>query len=161
MKENYEDSTNIISRFTKETGFDFLSNFFPSTVRFDGKLYPTVEHAYQASKTNDEKIREIIRKAASPWEAKKLGRSIIIRSGWEEEKVKIMRDLIREKFHNPFLTHLLMRTNGARLVMDNKWNDRFWGVCRGSGENWLGRILMDVRDDINAELEEEKAYTEP
>jgi predicted NAD-dependent protein-ADP-ribosyltransferase YbiA (DUF1768 family) len=30
----------------------------------------------------------------------------------------------------------------------NTWNDRFWGVCRGSGLNHLGRILMEVRAEV-------------
>ena len=38
------DDRKIIDRFTKEAGYDFLSNFYRSTVRFEGQLYPTVEH---------------------------------------------------------------------------------------------------------------------
>lgn len=158
MEENYKNDMKVISRFTKETGFDFLSNFFPSTIRFDGKLYPTVEHAYQASKSKDEKIREVIRNAKSPWEAKKLGQGIVVRDDWDFVKVEIMRLLIKEKFENPFLGHRLIKTEGYTLVMDNKWNDRFWGVCRGTGENWLGKILMQVRDEIVKETREE-SYT--
>lgn len=142
-----------IDRFTKEAGYDFLSNFFPSTVRFEGVLYPTCEHAYQASKTVDLKIRELIKKAKSPYEAKKLGQSVQLRSDWHEVRISIMRKLIHEKFENPFLRPLLLSTADAELILNNKWNDKFWGVCRGVGENWLGKILMDERKLIKEEEE--------
>lgn len=142
----------IIDRFTKETGYDFLSNFYPSSVSYEGKLYPTVEHAYQASKTTDPNIREFIRKAKDPGEAKRLGQGIAVRNDWEKVKVGIMRCLIKEKFSNPFLTHRLLGTGDAQLVLNNKWNDKFWGVCRGTGENWLGKILMEVREELRKEM---------
>lgn len=142
----------IIDRFTKETGYDFLSNFYKSTIRFEGELYPTVEHAYQASKTVDLKLREIIKRAKDPLEAKKLGRGLQLREDWPKIKVLIMKSLIREKFQNPFLGHLLVKTGSAKLIMNNKFNDRFWGVCRGTGENWLGKILEEVREDLRREF---------
>ena len=142
----------IIDRFTKESGYDFLSNFYPSTVRFEGELYSTVEHAYQASKSTDPKVREIIRKANGPAEAKKLGQGVKIREDWDDVKLLIMKKLITEKFSNPFLSYRLVGTNDAVLVMGNKWNDKFWGVCRGVGENWLGKILMEVREELRREI---------
>lgn len=147
-----DEGPEIIRRFTKETGYDFLSNFYPSTVRFEGQLYPTVEHAYQAAKSLDSQIRKIILNAKSPAEAKKLGQGIKVRDDWNLVKVDIMRNLITEKFHNPFLCYRLVSTGNAQLIMENKWNDKFWGVCRGTGENWLGKILMEVREEIKIEL---------
>lgn len=141
----------MINRFTKETGYDFLSNFYAATVSFDGKLYPTVEHAYQAAKTIDPNIRDIIRKANGPGEAKKLGQGIQIRNDWQDVRLTIMRQLIKEKFSNPFLTDKLLSTGDAELVLGNRWNDTFWGVCRGVGENWLGKILMEVREQLRDE----------
>jgi ribA/ribD-fused uncharacterized protein len=141
----------IIDRFTKEAGYDFLSNFYGSTVRFEGGLYPTVEHAYQAAKTMDLSVRELIRRSHGPHEAKKLGQGILKRPDWDDVKVDIMRNLIREKFENPFLRPLLIATGEKQLVLGNKWNDTFWGVCRGVGENWLGKILMEERSRIRQE----------
>ena len=140
-----------IDRFTKESGYDFLSNFYMATVRFDGKLYPSVEHAYQASKTLDNISREIIRKAKTPSGAKKLGQGLEIRTDWHDVRIDIMRSLIREKFENPFLRPLLLSTGDAALILNNKWNDKFWGICRGTGENWLGKILMEERNRIKEE----------
>lgn len=138
----------IIDSFTAASGYGFLSNFHPSTIFVDGKSYPTVEHAIQAHKTTDEKTKDLIRRAKTPGEAKKLGRAVQLREDWEQVKVGLMRDFIRKKFENPFLRPLLLDTGDADLVEGNTWNDTFWGVCRGSGLNWLGKILMEVREEL-------------
>jgi ribA/ribD-fused uncharacterized protein len=141
----------IIDRFTKESGYDFLSNFYRSTVRYEGRLYPTVEHAYQAAKSLDDGVREMIRRQPDPMQAKKMGQGIQRRTDWDDVRVDIMRSLVHEKFENPFLRPRLKETGTAMLVMGNRWNDTFWGVCRGTGENWLGRILMEERSRIEQE----------
>lgn len=138
----------VIDRFTSEAGYGFLSNFHPSTIYIDGKSYATVEHAYQAHKTLDEASRELIRRAKTPSEAKKLGQGVQLRSDWEDVKIDLMRSFIRQKFENPFLRPQLLDTGDAELIENNYWNDRFWGVCRGVGQNWLGKILMEVRDEM-------------
>jgi ribA/ribD-fused uncharacterized protein len=150
-----EDNKKVIDSFTKASGYGFLSNFHPSTIYVDGKSYPTVEHAIQAHKTTDEKSRDLIRRASSPGEAKKLGRAVQLRTDWEEVKVDLMRSFVRKKFENPFLRPLLLQTEDAELIEGNTWNDRFWGVCRGSGQNWLGKILMEVRDEIRRHPQED------
>lgn len=139
----------VIDRFVGD--FAFLSNFYPSTVAVEGKLYPTVEHAYQALKTTEPLAREIIRKAATPGEAKRLGRTVEIRSDWNDIRLEVMRDLLIQKFANPFLRPMLLATEDAELIEGNHWNDRFWGVCRGEGQNHLGRLLMEVRELIRKE----------
>lgn len=138
----------IIDSFTLVSGYGFLSNFYSSTVTLDGKKYPSVEHAYQAAKTSNEETRELIRKARSPGEAKKLGRALQLKSDWNSSKIELMRGLVREKFESPFLAYALLGTGDVELVNGNTWNDRFWGVCRGTGQNWLGKILMEVREDL-------------
>ena len=63
-----------------------------------------------------------------------------------------MRQLIKEKFSSPFLGHRLLSTNNSELILTNKWNDRFWGVYKGTGENWLGKILMETREELLQEI---------
>ena len=107
-----------------------------------------MEHAYQSHKTLNEDSRELIRTAKDPAIAKKLGRGVEMRPDWDTVKVGLMRDFIREKFGSPFLADQLLATGDAELVHGNTWNDRVWGVCRGSGENLLGKILMEVRQEL-------------
>lgn len=143
----YDDK---IVGFNKINGTDFLSNSYPSVISFEGLLYPTVQHAYEASKTNDLEIRELIRKCKTVSGAKKLSRSITVQKEWVESKVQIMKNLIREKFQNPFLRHMLLLTNDLKLIHENNSNDKFWGVLKNKkeGENWLGKILEEVREEM-------------
>jgi ribA/ribD-fused uncharacterized protein len=129
--------------------FAFLSNFYPAEVEYEGKTYPTVEHAFQAAKTVDPEQRAWIRFADYPGLAKKRGRSITLREGWDEMRVRVMSELVLAKFvAHPDLRAKLLATGERPLVEGNHWGDRFWGVCDGQGENWLGRILVRVRDHL-------------
>lgn len=126
----------------------WLSNFYKSIVCLDGVGYHTVEHAFQAAKTDDPELRQQIRSAATPGKAKKLGRSIPkhkFRSDWEEVKVLVMYYLLRQKFSGVELCRL-QALKDYHLVEGNTWGDKFWGVCDGEGHNVLGKLLMLIRD---------------
>ena len=125
--------------------YAFLSNFYPAKVFLDNVEYNTVEHAYQAAKTISLQDREIIRQAYSPSNAKKLGRQVTARTDWEEIKRSVMKGLVMQKFRHPELREKLMATGDAELIEGNWWGDTYWGVCKGVGQNHLGRILMYVR----------------
>lgn len=146
-----------IDSFTAAAGYAYLSNFYSSTIYVDGKPYPTVEHAYQSHKTLDENSKEIIRKSKTPAEAKKLGRALVLREDWEQVKIPLMRSFLKKKFENPFLRPLLVATGDSELVYGNTWNDKFWGICRGTGHNWLGKLLMELRDELKKDDLEEKS----
>lgn len=145
---------NRIESFTGE--HRFLSNFWPAPVQImvagatgtSRVTAPTVEHAYQALKTLDMGERRRVLEAASAGVAKRLGRTLTIRDDWEEVRVAFMLNLVRQKFEHPELAKLLLATGDAEIVEGNTWNDTFWGVCRGRGSNWLGRILMHVRTEL-------------
>lgn len=129
--------------------YRFLSNFYSVWVPLEGHWYPSTEHAYQAAKTEDPKQRAEICNSATPGEAKRLGKELSLRSGWESLKIGYMRYLVWYKFMMyPDLGKLLTDTGNEELIEGNTWGDTFWGVCNGKGENWLGRILMEVRDQV-------------
>jgi ribA/ribD-fused uncharacterized protein len=125
----------------------FLSNFWPAPVRYGGILFPTTEHAYQAAKSDD--VNEAIRVSLlkTPGDAKRVGRTLVVRENWEQIKRPIMLDVLRLKFNLPDLRRKLLATGDVLLVEGNTWGDRYWGVCNGVGENWLGRLLMQVREE--------------
>jgi len=132
-----------------EGEYRFLSNFSPSIVGYDGWLYPTVEHAYQAAKTLNPKQREEIQFCGPASKAKWLGRYVCIRHDWNDTKVQVMEYLLRQKFtgyHD--LSLKLYETGDKYLEETNTWNDTFWGVCNGKGQNVLGNLLMKIRKDI-------------
>ena len=127
----------------------FLSNFSHSAVYLGGLYAPTVEHAFQAAKTERYSIRKRILETPHPAEAKKLGRRVPLRDDWEEIKLWIMEDLLYQKFNGAdALRWQLLDTGEATLIEGNTWGDKFWGVCGGEGENRLGHLLMKVRKDL-------------
>lgn len=141
----------------------FLSNFYPFELVWDGATYPTVEHAYQASKTEDPALRRDIAHAGTPGGAKRMGRSVPLRPDWEDVKLDIMRQLIRLKFKDLDLRAALLTTGSSYLIEGNTWGDTYWGKCRGAGTNWLGEILMLVRDELvneNAKYSQNKVEWE-
>ena len=126
----------------------FLSNFHRHPFRWDGDTWATAEAPFQAAKTRDERMRERIRAAASPGEAKRLGRRADLRLDWEQIKDDVMHSVLQAKFAVPELRDALLATGDAELVEGNTWGDVYWGVCGGKGRNQLGRTLMRIRDDI-------------
>lgn len=139
----------MISQFRGQ--FRFLSNFYPSAVVLDDVEYATVEHAYQAAKTLDAADRRRIQNARGPANAKRIGNKVALRDGWDDMKIGVMLDLLRQKFADPDLRTRLLRTGHATLVEGNTWGDVFWGVCDGRGSNNLGALLMRVRREIRVE----------
>lgn len=119
-----------------------------------GATYPSVEHAFQAAKSRDPDYRERVRRATSPGAAKHFGKRVSreggLRPDWDEIRVEVMRGLVRQKFTRyPVLRARLLATGERELVEVNYWHDRFWGENPvGTGENWLGRILMEIRKEL-------------
>jgi ribA/ribD-fused uncharacterized protein len=134
-----------------EGEYRFLSNFWPAKVVFEGVTYPSVEHAYQSAKTEDIDDRKNIAAIPDAADAKRLGRELKLRPDWEKVKLTVMETCVRYKFtNNPEMRTKLLSTGELYLEEGNTWNDRYWGVCEGEGENHLGKILMKVRAELRA-----------
>lgn len=134
--------------------YRFLSNFYPARVKMGEIEFPTVEHAYQAAKTVDETERREIAAALTPGKAKRHGREVTLRPDWERIKIQVMLELLRQKFRHPELGASLRLTGDAVLVKGNNWHDCEWGACfcnkcLGTGDNMLGQLLMQVREEIS------------
>lgn len=127
--------------------YEFLSNFYPATVEYEGLFYPTVEHAFQAAKTVSVYQRAGILGRSTPALAKRMGRQVTLRPNWEDIKIRIMESLVRQKFRDKELKEKLLATGNEELIEGNWWGDTFWGVCRGEGHNHLGKILMKTREE--------------
>jgi len=136
-----------IDNFTGD--FDFLSNFYGEGI--------TVEHKYQASKTFDTEWQVMIMRAETPGRAKRLGRKAPMRDDWDEVKVDIMYELLKEKFQDPTLAIKLLDTFPTSLIEGNSWHDNFWGICScikcrtNESYNKLGFLLMRVRSELLTE----------
>ena len=139
--------------------YNFLSNFYPAKIEHQGITYPTLEHYYVSMKVkNDQQIdgkfityidcRELIAKMPNPARVKQFGKIVKVRRDWDDVKLDVMLWGVREKFKHTDLKDLLLSTGDQELVEGNFWNDTFWGVCRGEGQNNLGKILMKVRMEL-------------
>jgi ribA/ribD-fused uncharacterized protein len=139
----------------------FLSNFYglheedvPLAILFEGLVFPTVEHAYVAAKVTDLKSRLTIQTLPTPSQAKKYPaqHGLTVRPDWPEIKLKIMENLLRQKFSVLELRTMLLATGDELLQEGNDWGDTFWGVdlATGQGQNHLGRLLMKIRRELRA-----------
>lgn len=135
--------------------YRWLSNFWPCSVLLDGMKFNSVEAAYVAAKTTDIAVRKQVQELTKPGDCKRFGRSIKLRTDWESIKLQIMEDLLRQKFAKGSpLAKKLVATGTSRIEEGNKWGDTFWGVCRGKGNNHLGKLLMKIRTELLSNGEE-------
>jgi ribA/ribD-fused uncharacterized protein len=126
----------------------FLSNFYECEVTFEGITYQNTEAAFHAQKTLNVEERKKFA-TLNPSEAKKAGRKLNLRSDWEVIKTRVMYDVCKAKFlQNPELKKKLLETGTEYLEEGNDWGDYFWGTVNGVGENRLGYILMQIRDEL-------------
>lgn len=137
--------------------YAFLSNFYNASCIFEEKLYPTVEHAFQAAKSLDHAERDWIAAAGSPGLAKRLGRRVNLRPDWEKVKFDVMEECLRSKFADSVLKQKLLATGDEELVEGNYWHDNTYGNCSCEkckdiiGRNMLGNILMKLRTEFMEE----------
>lgn len=127
--------------------YRWLSNFWPCDIVVGDLTFGSTEAAYQAAKCAKKDLAKHFQHL-SPGDAKRMGRGVTLRSDWEAVKLQVMEDLLRQKFSTPQMRGKLLATGDAELIEGNHWNDTFWGVCRGKGENNLGKLLMKIREDL-------------
>ena len=127
----------------------FLSNFFPCFIEYEGLIYPNAECAYQAAKTEDINIRKYFTVMDNAMEARRWGNQLDLRSDWDKIKYDVMNKILHVKFSTPYLREMLLSTEEAYLEEGNTHGDRYWGTVKGSGENNLGKLLMNIRRELN------------
>jgi ribA/ribD-fused uncharacterized protein len=136
-----------------EGEYRFLSNFYPTQVTYNNITYPSSEHAYQAQKSGNSRVHKIFAKLETAAEAKTLGHALKPRADWDQMKQLVMFNIVKLKFDsNPKLKEMLLATGDREIIEGNTWNDTYWGVCDGVGENHLGKILMLIRTNYRSEL---------
>jgi ribA/ribD-fused uncharacterized protein len=148
--------------------FGFLSNYHDAPIVIDGETWRSTEFYYQAQKSVDPEYREAIRNATSSDHAKGIGsdprrsrksrkrswfqgRLEKMRADWDDIKLSVMRQAVAAKFgQNADLRAKLLATGDAEIIEDSTHDD-FWGLGRdGAGTNWMGRLLMQLREALRA-----------
>lgn len=155
--------------------YRWLSNFHDYIIVLGGRMFASAEHAFNATKTLDPEEQKLVERARSPFEAKKIGRTVTLRPNWDEVvRYQMMRLVVEAKFPegDGALTKKLLETGKRLLVEGNDWGDRTWGATWEPlttthhetkwavrtfddkpseylvGDNWLGRLLMERRDAL-------------
>lgn len=140
-EETYEGET--VDGFRED--YWFLSNFYPTNIVFEGFTFTCAEAAFQACKCPESAWRF---EGIDGRDAKSLGRRVQMRKDWNDIRLSVMEAVLRVKFSDPELAARLKATGNTKLVEHNTWNDKFWGVCNGEGQNNLGRLLMKIRAEL-------------
>lgn len=137
-----------------EKPYGAFSNLYPRPIEFEGRVYPTSEHAYQAGKASKPAVREWILSAPTPSLAAMAAHGLYVwdvEPNWSQIKFGRMRAVLRAKFEqHADLKDLLLSTGSARLVESGTVNNavnRLWGEVNGKGENTLGVMLMELRSE--------------
>jgi ribA/ribD-fused uncharacterized protein len=151
-----------------EIGPSCLSQWYPASFSLDGQSYATTEHWMMAEKArlfDDHEARERILAAATPAEAKDLGRAVrgFENEAWTGARHEVVLQGNLAKFgQNPELGRFL-RDTGAQVLVEASPVDRIWGIglaqddprtadpTRWRGLNLLGFVLMEVRDALGPE----------
>jgi ribA/ribD-fused uncharacterized protein len=118
---------------------------YPHTIHVNGIEYTCIEAAFQSFKLENREARRQFSRL-NGFEAKKLGRRVQLRPDWNEIKVEVMYRLLKIKFKGELGEKL--KGISSPIVEENTWGDTFWGVCRGRGQNQLGILLEQVRDEL-------------
>jgi ribA/ribD-fused uncharacterized protein len=143
-----------------------LSQWFVAPFTVDDVPYPTAEHFMMAEKARlfgDSHTLERILGAASPGEAKKLGRAV---TPWDQDtwaahrSAIVVRASVGKFRDNAPLREFLVRT-GDRVLVEASPRDRIWGIGMGKnnpsaenplewrGSNLLGFALMEARAQLS------------
>ena len=120
----------------------------------------TSEALYQACRfPSRPDVQEIIIAPKSPMRAKMKGkpyRKTDNRADWDDVCLDIMRWCLRVKLaqnYGSFST--VLRSTGQKPIVEKSHKDRFWGAVPNKenpdileGENMLGKLLMELRDEL-------------
>ena len=144
----------------------YLSNWYRSMFEYAGISYSSVEQYMMYQKVSMFRQYDLAQKildAEDPAEIKKFGRTRFPEFDaelWDKTCYAIVKRGIRAKFEqNPDLLNLLLNTE-EKVLAECSAKDTKWGIGiavddaeryqpnKWKGKNYLGRILMEVRDEL-------------
>lgn len=167
-KEEEAPKEDIVFFFSKDPENKEFSSFYDTTFKLDDVEYKSAEHAFQAIKAKtfgDEEHFKKILKAKSAQSAKSFGKKVekFDETVWNEKKDDVMRQILRAKFsQNPDIRKKLL-DSGDKILAEANPRDTYWGIgtsastsiaktpSKWKGQNKLGKMLMELRDELIAE----------
>ncbi|MDY5976388.1 MAG: NADAR domain-containing protein [Anaerovoracaceae bacterium] len=150
--------------------FECFSNWYRAPFKYAGRQYSSIETYMMIQKVEmfgEYELAEKIEKADDASEAKRIGRTQMERFDaalWAKAGYSIVKRGVRAKFEQyPEFAEILKQTEGMEIAECNA-DDRIWGIGIGldddrrydrrlwNGTNRLGRILMEVREELKSGL---------
>ncbi len=131
-----------------EEPYGCFSNFSRHGIEMDGSWWPTVEHYFQAQKFAGTPHAEQVQRALTPKQAAEIGRNrkLPLRSDWEQIKDEVMFKAVLRKFEMHHELRTLLLSTEEEEIVESAPGDYYWGCgADGSGQNKLGKLLMQVR----------------
>jgi len=139
--------------FFYEHEYYVFSNFSSFALEWKGQLWMTSEHAYHAEKFTDQTLRDTIRKARSAHDAMKFAYAHKDKyvHAWDEIKLDVMKKILLAKVaQHPYVKKKLLESGDQPLIEDS-WRDAYWGWGPNKdGENHLGKLWMEVRNEVRS-----------
>lgn len=136
--------------------YGFLSNMYPASMMFDGILWLSAEHCYQAQKfKHNREIFQEIKEASSGDEARRLAKKYKDERNpnWNGIKEELLFIIMKEKFTNSPDMREKLRQTGSVYLEKSVPDDPFWGVLPdGTGQNMMGKMLMDIRQELQPNM---------
>ena len=134
---------------------ELLGTFSAHRFFLDDQEWPTVEHYFQATKFTGE-LKERIRNAATPSEARKIGTRPLrrVRSDWKKVETTVLTRAvyIKCRTHSEVADRLI--ETAPLALAENTFGDYHWGIGRdGRGKNLYGKILFNVRTRLVEDIE--------
>jgi hypothetical protein len=148
----------LINFYRLADDYGCFSNFSKHPVVIDGKKWKTTEHYFQSMKFEGLEYQLKIFTAESPRIAAELGRrrDWPLRSDWEQVKDGIMKKAVKAKVEQHSEVFKMLMQTGDAYIAEHTANDSYWGDGGdGSGKNMLGKIYMEVRQEMINDLKHE------
>ena len=182
----FADSPLIVPFIKVNAPFGWLGNMSPYPVEYDGAIWLTSEHLFQALRLkedgvvtkdgNEVSVRDLLRAVPSPMYAKMTFKKLIRENPGllavqprSQMDLDLMRKVLRLKFdQHARLAKALCRLDPASVFVEDATNRRgesaeFWGARLVAsdlweGHNWLGQLLGELRDEL---LQKQSAKPQP
>ncbi len=151
---HHEDDTHPIYWYAPDGDWGWMCNLSPHHFRLNGIFWQTAEHFYQAHKfTATPDLFNRIRLSSDPFVAKAIAKENLPFQdpNWYPSKkaYDVMKTAVRAKFdQNSEIARMLIATY-PRPIIERTDNDDRWGDGPNrTGQNWAGKILMEIRDEL-------------
>ena len=158
----YIEKPNDIQIFWENS--DPLSNFYMCKIRIYGQTFRSVEHAYTWSKLRFAKYDEMAKESMyckTARDVKNYAKNIQAEDlkGWHSQKFNIMEEILYAKANCCPQFKRALLDSGSKVLIEGTMNT-CWGIGQSAyytqtthpdylpGDNILGHMLMDIREDI-------------